>query len=248
MARTKAVAGRLGLDEVIAEGIREKILSGTLATGTHLVEADLGQEFEVSNGTVRSALRHLQNEGLVEFRPRRGMFVAGLSAVDALELCSLRNSLEALAAELASGNRTDEDVGRLNKIMDDMRRAVARCDKRASIEADIAFHRQIVTMSRHKRLIQMYGLLESQIRLFMTLTEPMHSDLFADMIPIHEPIAQAVVEGDAATAARLSSLHNNPDGEALARHIGAEALEPEPNAMRGAAPRQRKAALAGENL
>ncbi|WP_186399793.1 GntR family transcriptional regulator [Stappia sp. P2PMeth1] len=238
MARTKAVSGRPGLDEVVAEGVREKILSGTLTTGTHLVEADLGQEFEVSNGTVRSALRHLQNEGLVEFRPRRGMFVAGLSAVDALELCSLRNSLEALAAELAARNLTDEDASRLKKTMEDMRRAVTRRDKRACMEADIAFHRQIVAMSRHKRLIQMYGLLESQIRLFMTLTEPMHSDLFADMIPLHEPIADAVLSGDAAAAAQLSSIHNNPDGKALARHMAAEAPEPEGKALRRAGSRR----------
>lgn len=223
MARTKTFAGRPGLDEVVADGIREKVLSGALAGGAHLVEADLGQEFEVSNGTVRSALRHLQNEGLVEYRPRRGMFVAGLDAAEALELCSLRNALEGLAAELASRNKTDEDVRILQKIMDDMKLRTQRRDKRGCMASDIAFHKHVVAMSKNKRLIQIYGLLESQIRLFMTLTEPMHVDLFADMLPLHEPIVEAIVSGNAERAAHLSTMHNRPDGDALVGFLSSDA-------------------------
>jgi DNA-binding GntR family transcriptional regulator len=214
-----AVAERPGLDEVVAHGIRDKILSGSLTGGDHLVEAEFAKEFEVSNGTVRSAFRYLQNEGLVEFRPRRGMFVTGLNATDALELCSLRNTLEALAADLASRKALKEDAARLRAVMVGMRLAVEERDRLKCMESDIAFHRQIVAMSKHKRLIQMYGLLDAQIRLFMALTEPMHADIFADMIKIHEPIANAVLSGDAKTAASLSSTHNKADGEALARYV-----------------------------
>ena len=86
-------ADRPGLDVVVADGIREKILSGQLTAGAHLVEADFAREFEVSNGTIRSALRHLQGEGLVELRPRRGVFVSAMDPNDALELCTLRDAL-----------------------------------------------------------------------------------------------------------------------------------------------------------
>lgn len=216
-------ADRPGLDVVVADGIREKILSGQLAAGAHLVEADFAREFEVSNGTIRSALRHLQGEGLVELKPRRGVFVSAMDPSDALELCTLRDALEALAASLAAQNATKSEKDALRKLMTEMQGAVKKRDRTACMMLDLSFHRLVVEMSKHKRLIQTYGLLEAQIRLFMALTESMHVDLFADMIPIHEPIAEAILVGDAETAGRLSARHNQVDGEALARSLAQEA-------------------------
>ncbi|ESZ07968.1 hypothetical protein X735_30370 [Mesorhizobium sp. L2C085B000] len=218
MVRTIA-ADRPGLDVVVADGIREKILSGLLSAGAHLVEADFAREFEVSNGTIRSALRHLQGEGLVELRPRRGIFVSAMDPNDALELCTLRDALEALGASLAAHNATKAEKDALRKLMTEMQAAVKKRDRAACMTLDLSFHRLVVDMSKHKRLIQTYGLLEAQIRLFMALTESMHVDLFADMIPIHQPIVEAILSGDAETAGRLSGTHNQVDGEALARSL-----------------------------
>jgi DNA-binding GntR family transcriptional regulator len=184
-----------------------------------VVEADFAREFEVSNGTIRSALRHLQGEGLVELRPRRGMFVSAMDPSDALELCTLRDALEALAARLAAKNAAMVERDALRKLMLQMQSAVKKRDATACMALDLSFHKLIVDMSKHKRLIQMYGLLEAQIRLFMALTESMHADLFADMIPIHQPIVDAILAGDAQTAWRLSGKHNLVDGEALARSL-----------------------------
>jgi len=210
---------RRALDVVVADGIRAKILEGALGAGTHLVESDFAKEFDVSNGTIRSGLRHLQNEGLVEFRPRRGMFVASLSSEDVLQLCSLRDALESLAAEEAAANATDEEKRQLQQILKEMKGAVKKRQRMACMELDLAFHKHIMVMSKHRRLEQMYGLLESQIRLFIALTEPTHSDLFSDMIPLHEPIADAILTGDRQRARQLSSQHNRADGEALAKDL-----------------------------
>lgn len=212
-------ADRPGLDVVIADGIREKILSGLLSAGAHLIEADFAREFEVSNGTIRAALRHLQGEGLVELRPRRGIFVSGMDPNDALELCTLRDALEALGASQAALNATRTEKDALRKLMTEMQAAVKNRDRTACMMLDLSFHRLVVEMSKHKRLVQTYGLLEAQIRLFMALTESMHVDLFADMIPIHKPIVEAILVGDAEAAGRLSGKHNQVDGEALAQSL-----------------------------
>jgi DNA-binding GntR family transcriptional regulator len=216
MSTTKLkISERPGLDLVVADGIREKIMSGDLACGAHLVEAEFAREFEVSHGTVRAAFKALQGEGLVEYRPRRGMFVVTLEPDDVLELCSLRDSLESLGARLAAQNATEADRTRLQKLLQDLRSAVRRKDRRACMELDMGFHRFVVDLSGHKRLQQMYSQLEFQVRLFMVLTESFHSNL-ADMVTIHEPLVNAIVSGDSEHAAMLSSNHNKADGEALA--------------------------------
>jgi DNA-binding GntR family transcriptional regulator len=204
---------------MVADGIRARILSGRLTPGSHLVEADFTKEFDVSNGTVRAALRHLQNEELVEFRPRRGMFVATLTGDDVRQLCSLRDSLEALAAKEAALKGSKQDKLALDDIMRSMAEAVKAHDPRCS-ELDLAFHKQIVRMSGNRKLVKVYGLLESQIRLFMAMAEPTHSDLWADMIPLHAPIAEAILAEDASRAFELSSTHNQKDADALAARIG----------------------------
>jgi DNA-binding GntR family transcriptional regulator len=208
------ISERPGLDLVVADGIREKIMSGDLACGAHLVEAEFAREFDVSHGTVRSAFKALQGDGLVEYRPRRGMFVISFEPDDVVELCSLRDSLESLGAKLAAKNANDADRIRLQKLLEDLRNAAHRKDRRACMELDMAFHRFVVDLSGHKRLQQMYSQLEFQVRLFITLTESFHSNL-NDMVTIHEPLVNAIVSGDAERAAMLSSNHNRSDGDAL---------------------------------
>jgi DNA-binding GntR family transcriptional regulator len=212
------ISERPGLDLLIADGIREKIMAGALACGEHLVEAEFAREFDVSHGTVRSAFKALQAEGLVEYRPRRGMFVVTLEPDDVLELCSLRDSLEALGARLAAQNATEADGKRLHKLLRNIKSAALRGDRRACMELDIALHRLVIDMSRHKRLQQMYGQLEFQVRLFMILTESFHPGL-TDMSTIHEPLVNAIVAGDGDLAALASSGHNKSDGEALANAL-----------------------------
>lgn len=222
MATTKLkISERPGLDVMVADGIRGKILSGDLECGGHLIEAEFAREFEVAHGTVRAAFKLLQGEGLVEYRPRRGMFVVSLEPDDVLELCSLRDSLETLGAKLAAQNATDADRTKLKKLLDDLRKAVNRKDRRACMELDMAFHRFVVDLSGHKRLQQMYAQLEFQVRLFMVLTESFHSNL-ADIMTLHEPLVSAIVSGDAERAAMLSADHNKPDGEALAAALRAK--------------------------
>jgi DNA-binding GntR family transcriptional regulator len=147
------------------------------------------------------------------------MFVADLRPEDALELYSIRDSLEALAAEEAAKKATEQEKAELSNILKKMNAAAKARDRKRCLDLDLAFHKHIVAMSKHSRVQQMYSLLESQIRLFIALTEPMHKDLFADIVQIHEPIASAILVGNWKTAQALSAHHNRADGEALARSI-----------------------------
>ena len=45
--------------------LRRAITSGELPPGTHLVETDLSDALQISRGTLREAMRQLQQEGLI---------------------------------------------------------------------------------------------------------------------------------------------------------------------------------------
>ncbi len=203
---------------VIADALRERILSVALPPGSHLVEVEFAKEFEVAHGTIRSAFRHLQAEGLVEYRQRRGMFVTTIEPEDVLELCSLRDSLEALGSGLAAKHADKSNHVALKAILNAMREAAEKDDRRRMIELDLAFHVQIVEMSDHRRLQQVYSSLISQVRFFMALTDPLRANL-GELVEIHEALAAPILAGDAEKASLIASTHNQPDGLALAAQL-----------------------------
>lgn len=209
---------RVGLDADIAARLRQAILRGVFSPGDRLVELELASRWDVSQATVRAALKILQHEGLVESRPRRGSFVRTLSEADVLEIYSLRDALEALAARHAAKRIDDRGRSSIVKILDGMRSAVESGNRKRMLDLDFEFHRQIVGLSGHSRLADIYAGLEMQTRLFLTLTDQFHHDL-EELVAIHEPLARAVMEGDEGQAFGLASSHSQGDGRKLTEAI-----------------------------
>ena len=52
--------------------LRRAITSGELPPGTHLVETELSEALQISRGTLREAMRQLQQEGLISVTGDRG--------------------------------------------------------------------------------------------------------------------------------------------------------------------------------
>lgn len=83
-----------------AEAIRRLIATGRLVGGDHLIEARIAEQLGISRGSVRDALWLLRGEGLVRDEPRRGTFVAQLTAADVREIYDLRIAVEIAAVRL----------------------------------------------------------------------------------------------------------------------------------------------------
>ena len=60
------------LTATVAEHIREAIVRGQFIPGAPLHEVELSKSLGISRGTVREALRHLQDENLVDIVPHQG--------------------------------------------------------------------------------------------------------------------------------------------------------------------------------
>lgn len=203
-----------GLNDQATSLLRDRILSGALSPGDRIVELDLASEFGVSRGTIRAALQQLAFEGLIVQHRFRSTFVASLTSHDAYEIYTLRNALEAMAARLAAARMDDAGRDALAGVLETMQGAAHAGDRSGVIDADYAIHRRIVDLAGHGRLSGQYQLIESQTRIYLSITATLDYDLGA-IIDIHRDLVEAVSRGDAKRAETLARNHNTPDGKRM---------------------------------
>ncbi len=202
------------LEREIAMALRAAIVDGEFEPGTRLIELDIAARFNVSQGTIRAALKYLQAQGLVAYRPRRGNFVITVEKTDIYEISVLRESLEALGARLAAKRIDDAGRKQLQDIVRAMRKAAEDGNRKKLMELDFEFHRTVIGISGHRRLMEIYERLEGQTRMFLRLTDRFYNNLH-DVPTLHEPLVAAIISGDADTAFQLAIRHADADAEEL---------------------------------
>lgn len=149
----------------IATRLREAILGGRYAHGERLpAERELTEHFGAARGTVREALRRLDEMGLVTRRMGSGTFVnhrAGPGEDDIAELTSpielidVRLAIEPDVARMAVANATARDLERLEAALIECE--AANGDREAFSQADERFHRALVEATRNPLMIWLYG-------------------------------------------------------------------------------------------
>src|SRR5579862_694702 len=104
-----------------AEAIRKLIATGRLVGGDHLIEARIAEQLGISRGSVRDALWLLRGQGLVRDEPRRGSFVAELTAEDVRDIYDLRIAVELAAVRVLVQRPRAESFARLEQAIEAMR-------------------------------------------------------------------------------------------------------------------------------
>jgi DNA-binding GntR family transcriptional regulator len=156
-------ASRRGLlaEDLYAQ-LRADILDGRLGPGERLVEESIAQQASVSRTPVREALRKLEADGLIQVSGR-GLVVAGVDAADLVELSTVREALEGLAANIATVRRSDVDVATLEQIVDEARQAAGTEDVIALVTLDHLFHEAVWRASGNRYLANLLGTLRARI-------------------------------------------------------------------------------------
>jgi DNA-binding GntR family transcriptional regulator len=153
------------LRERALSALRRAITTGQLKPGTHLVETELSEALQISRGTLREALRQLQQEGLISAGARGRLSVRHLDSKEIRDIFNVRAALESLAArELASRTDRAEAAATLRGAVDDMDRwAASNLEDR--IEADLRFHRTMCQLTGNETLLHQWTSLEGSIRM-----------------------------------------------------------------------------------
>jgi DNA-binding GntR family transcriptional regulator len=120
--------------------LRERILSGAYSPGYRLVIDTLAEEIGVSSLPVREAIRRLEAEGLVVFRPNAGAQVAPADPGLFDEMLTTLAVLEGYATALAARALDDADIGRLRELNDEMAACMDALDTLGFGRANREFH------------------------------------------------------------------------------------------------------------
>ena len=201
-------AALLGLEKTslrqqAVAALRVAITSGELAPSSPLVETELSEMLQISRGTLREAMRQLQQEGLISAGARGRLYVRHLDSKEIRDIFAVRAALEALAVRELAGlaDRTNV-IAELRAALDVMDTAVLE----ARIEADLNFHRTMCSLTGNDTLLHTWISLEGSIRM---------SIMFAGLdravgnmdVGRHSAIVDAIETGDADEAATAIQTH-----------------------------------------
>lgn len=187
--------------------LRALIFTGELAPGSDHLESELAERLGMSRTPVREASLTLEAQGLLEMRPRKGVRISPISVEDMREIYDVLTQLESLAAERAAqAGYNEDDLRALGQSITDMTDAIDRTDLETWATADEAFHRELVTLGKNKRVVTIFETLSDQVRRARAVT------LHARPLPTksnddHMAVYQAILARDADTARERHFQH-----------------------------------------
>jgi DNA-binding FadR family transcriptional regulator len=210
-----------GLHGQLVESIGMSIAAGELAVREQIVPEALAEEFGVSRTVVREVLKVLEAKGMVGARPRTGTRVTAPATWNLLdpdvirwrstgpdstrqlqELLGIRSAIEPLAARTAAAAATPANVRSMAGALDAMCDAVHEEDWDAFTEADVAFHRALLSSSGSMVIDQLADPIEAALRVRHRLHLVPAS--LTGTAESHQAILDAIVRRDGPQAELMS--------------------------------------------
>lgn len=131
------------LDQTAYQIIKEMIENRQLMPGQKIPQEKLAADLGISRTPLISALKFLEQEKLVETKPRRGFFVRLFSIEEMISIFEIREVLEGLSARRAAHSITNPQITVLRKIFKPFLKSKDIEDFHAYSQADRQFHNTI---------------------------------------------------------------------------------------------------------
>jgi DNA-binding GntR family transcriptional regulator len=187
--------------------LRQQILTGELAPGSHLSQQALAKLMHTSNGPVISALRRLAYEGLVSHERGHGCRVCDWSPEKMDDLLTVRRALETEAARLASRRAGPENLERLRHIVEHMGDLVRQGNREEADAVDVELHVAIAQLSRSPGLIEALGRCHLQELVRRRLQANERFGDFENLAVNHHLLVDAIASGDPDRAGKAMHTH-----------------------------------------
>lgn len=190
---------RKSAKEIAYEQIKQWIIEGTLLPGEKINDQELAEALGVSRTPIRESLQLLEAEGFVKMFPGKATQVTEVDRNSIEDLLPPLASLQALSAELAIENLTNDKIALLQSKNESFAKAVKTKNYFSALKIDEEFHRIIVETANNPYITKMVSSLQSHVRrLFfhnsIVLTE--------DSIDEHQKIIDAMKKHDRDLAAK----------------------------------------------
>lgn len=156
--------------------LQQWIIDGTLLPGEKLNDTELAQALGVSRTPVRESLQLLEVQGFVKMYPGKATQVTEVERESIKDLLPPLAALQALSAELAISNLTDDIITLLESTNKRFAEAIRSKNFYAALKIDEDFHQIIVDTANNPYIHKLITSLQGHVRrLFfhnsITLTE-----------------------------------------------------------------------------
>jgi len=207
--KLQPIASNFTLKDRVYDMLREAIVGMNIYdedADLRLDERSMAEQLQVSRTPLREALTRLEQEGFVEIKPRKGVFVIRKTLDEILQMIVAWAALESMAARLAVENATDKNIRELRKHALRHSERSASADLSEYSEANISFHQMILEMSGCQLLARMAdGLFMHMHAVRRRALE--ENDRASRSVVDHQSIIEALEARDPDLAARLVREH-----------------------------------------
>lgn len=194
------------LRERVLDLLKDDITSGRRLPGEELSEEELAVDYGVSRGTVREAMRALQQQHLISGGARAMLRVHRASAKEVAEIFNVRAALEGMAV-----HNIVQSAARLDVVRELYRHLPPEDldqDFTTHMNKDLRFHRKLCELSGNSVLLEQWCSLEDRMRIvFFSSGETRPIPIMAKRH--HEPILRCIEQYDAQRAQEMVRQHMN---------------------------------------
>jgi DNA-binding GntR family transcriptional regulator len=184
------------LAEKVYQGIRRMIADYRWKPGVRINVMKMARELGVSRTPVWEAVRRLEQEGILQSIPNRGVFMAETSLERSLEVIQARGALDLLAVRLATSRMTKRVLDGINRSLSGQLRAIENEDVVLYSSADFRFHHLIYEASGNGYIIELFESIALQMRPTRLKILPALPALYLS----HQEIFQGLADGDSGKA------------------------------------------------
>jgi DNA-binding GntR family transcriptional regulator len=212
---------RVPLGSQIADVIRQDILYGRLAAGTHVGQQQLCERFNTSRMPVRDAIGQLTTQGFLADDGHGHSLVAPLTRADLNDIYLIEGMLHGLALRRVTERHDEGELDELAAYHEEMLQAAAAGDNARMSKLNGQFHRRINQLSRSPKLLAVIRTHSLSIPGDQAETRPSRLE---QVNREHAGIVAAVQQGNGPAAEELMRQHLVSAGDDLMRYLESEGV------------------------
>jgi len=197
---------KINSEDAVYRKLKTAIRKRYIRQGSQLVEVALAQQLGVSRTPIRSAIKRLEAEGLVNSIPNRGAFVITPTQKEIEETFLVRAQLEIMATRLTSARISTKQIEELRNLLKVETKVFDESNLDEYYTANDNLHLKIAEFSGNRVLYSYIKELLDRTRIFLILYDPFYK-LEYRPTKEHAAIIDALADGDADRASTAVEVH-----------------------------------------
>jgi DNA-binding GntR family transcriptional regulator len=193
-------------DDCYAAVRRSLVDEGRCTPGDKISIEELSRQLGVSRSPVWAAIARLGAEGIIEVRPRQGVFLVGFDPAKVREAFQAREALEGMAARLAAKRISAEQLAELRNAIKEQRASLAAGDVEGYAAATLKFHQGVLRSAGNDTIEHLVVSIYARVKAMCAGLQVPLTQLRRNCEE-HERLHSALRAGDADGAEREARAH-----------------------------------------